>query len=194
MKTCKTMKNLILLSIAILTIQIANGQHLRPHQNYLDLNSGFGMLPTFIKDAGKVRTPPISFTADYKLAEHFSLGAFVGYSVTETDVRFLRDGSIAQWGNHFTVLGLRMAARSRQMGPWNVYGGLSAGYSISHIDIMKGDLEKVKQDRNLQEVSGKMLLTGFLGGRYSFTARTGFFAELGYGISLTTIGLSFRII
>ncbi len=187
------MKKWILLPMVSAMIQFANAQYARPPLNYLDVNAGIGMLPTFVKDAGKVRTLPLSLSADYQIAEHFSLGAFAGYSVTETGLRFLQDGSTAQWGNHFTIFGLRLAARSRQMGPWNVYGGLSGGYSISHINMIRGDLEKVKQDRNIQEISGKMLLTGFLGGRYSFTSRAGLFAELGYGISLAVIGLSMRI-
>lgn len=188
------MKKLMLLSITLFALaQLLNAQSQRPKKNYLDLNAGMGMLPTFVKDAGKVKTPPLSLTADYQVVEHFSIGAYAGLSVTETDARALRDGSTAQWSNRFSIFGLRLAARSSQMGPWNVYGGLSAGYSISKIDMMQGDIEKVKSEKNIRAVSGKMLMTGFLGGRYSLTPKAGIFGELGYGVSLATVGLSIRI-
>lgn len=186
------MKKLLLpLTLVLLFAQFGHAQGQK--KTYLDLNAGMGMLPTFVKDAGRVKTPALSFSADYQLKEHFSLGGFVGYSVTETDVRTLRDGSNAQWTNHFSVFGLRLAGRSTQMGPWNIYGGLSAGYSFSNIEITKGELEKVKRETNMREVSGKMLITGFVGTRYAFTPKIGIFTELGYSCSLVNMGLSVRL-
>ena len=188
------MKKILLLSIAVFVcMQWVNAQNLRPKKNYLDINAGLGILPTFIKDAGKAKVLPLSLSADYQVVEHFSVGAFAGYSVTETDVRALSDGSTAQWENRFSIFGLRLAARSSQLGPWSIYGGLSAGYSVSKIDLKQGELEKVKAEKNIRDVSGKTVITGFLGGRYSFTPRVGIFGELGYGVSLASVGLSVRI-
>ncbi|MCO6477993.1 MAG: hypothetical protein J5I94_15280 [Phaeodactylibacter sp.] len=188
------MKNLILLSIlALFFTQMANAQHRRAQENYLDINAGMGILPTFVKDAGKVVSPPLSLSADFKLARNFSLGAFAGFSVTETGLRPMRDGGTAKWQNRFSLAGLRLAGRSGQMGPWNIYGGMSVAYSHSTIDMMEGQLEKVKDEQGVQENSGKILLAGFIGGRHSFTPRLGAFGELSFGLSLATVGLSVRL-
>ncbi|MCB0588426.1 MAG: hypothetical protein KDD06_24245 [Phaeodactylibacter sp.] len=188
------MKNLLLLSLIFLFLsQLSYAQHRRVQKNYIDINAGIGLLPTFVKDAGKVKTPPLSLSADFKLARNFSLGAFAGHSVTETDLRVLRGGGAAKWRNSFSLVGLRMAARSRQMGPWNIYGGMSMAYAYSHIDMMEGQIEKVKEEKGIKESSGRLAFSGFIGGRHSFTPHLGMFGELGFGISLVSFGLSLRI-
>lgn len=187
------MKKWMLLSIfALFITQLANAQRRAP-KKHIDINAGVGLLPTFVKDAGKVKSPPLALSADFKLAEHFSLGAFAGFSVTETGLRPMRGGGVAKWRNSFTLFGLRLAAQSSQIGPWNIYGGMSMAYSHSNVDMMEGQLEKVKEEQGIKESSGKMLLAGFIGGRHSFTPRLGLFGELGFGISLATVGLSFRL-
>ena len=188
------MKNLMLIPLlALILAQVADAQNRRAPQKYVDINAGIGILPTFVKDAGKVNAPPMSLTADFKLAEHFSLGAFAGYSVTETGLRLLRDGGTAKWRNRFSVVGVRLAAQSRPLGPWNIYGGMSVAYSHSNIDMMEGQIQKVKEEKGIKESSGKILMGGFIGGRHSLTPRLGLFGELGFGISLATAGLSVRL-
>ena len=188
------MKNVMLLSIFILFLsQTANAQHRRAPKKYVDINAAIGLLPTFIKDAGKVKAPPLSLSADFKLAKNFSLGAFAGFSVTETDLRRMIDGGTAKWRNRFSLFGLRLAAQSSLQGPWNIYGGMSIAYTHSNIDMMEGQFEKVKEEKGIKENSGKMVFAGFIGGRHSFTPRLGMFGELGFGISLVTVGLSVRI-
>ena len=188
------MKNAMLLSILVLFLsQMANAQHRRAPKKYVDINASIGLLPTFIKDAGKVILPPLSLSADFKVAENFSLGAFAGYSVTETGQRTMVDGGTAKWRNSFSLFGLRLAAQSRPLGPWNIYGGMSMAYTHSNIEMMEGQLEKVKEEKGIKENSGKMIFAGFIGGRHSLTPRLGMFGELGFGISLVTFGLSVRI-
>ena len=184
----------MLLSILVLFLsQMANAQHRRAPKQYVDINAAIGLLPTFIKDVGMVKSPPLSVAADFRLAEYFSLGAFAGYSVTETGQRTMVDGGTAKWRNSFSLFGLRLAAQSRPLGPWNIYGGMSMAYTHSNIEMMEGQLEKVKEEKGIKENSGKMIFAGFIGGRHSLTPRLGMFGELGFGISLVTFGLSVRI-
>ncbi|MCB9296040.1 MAG: hypothetical protein H6559_23395 [Lewinellaceae bacterium] len=58
--------------------------------------------------------------------------------------------------------------------------------------MMEGSLEKAKEEKGVRERSGKVLYTGFFGGRYSLTENFGLFGELGFGISLASVGLSWR--
>lgn len=191
---CCNMKKVMLLSVLTLfLIRIANAQHGRQKNNYLDINAGIGLLPAFVKDAGKAKTLPLSLSADYKLAKHFSLGAFAGYSVTETSLKALPAGGRARWQNRFSLAGLRLAARSSALGPWNIYGGMSLAYAHSRVRMLEGQLEKAREEKGIQESSGRLLYSGFLGGRYSFTPRIGMFGELGFGASLVSLGMSVRI-
>lgn len=191
------MKKFMLLSVCFLiALQFATAQNrkAKPKQKYVDINAGMGILPTFFKDAGKAKMMPLSLSADYKLAKNFSLGIYAGHSVTETDLKTLRDGTQAQWKNSYYVTGLRMAAHSRYMDGWNIYGGMTMGYSHSNIEMMQGAVAKIRDNMGIEPSSGKMLLSGFLGARYSFNPRMGLFGELGMGgISLATAGLSIRL-
>jgi len=191
------MKKIMLLSVCFLmALQFATAQskNFKPKQNYVDINAGMGILPTFLKDAGKSKMLPLSLSADYKLAKNFSLGIYVGHSVTETGLKVLRDGTQAQWKNSYYVTGLRMAAHSRYMDGWNIYGGMTMGYSHSNVEMMKGSPTKVRDNMGIEPSSGKMLLSGFLGTRYAFTPKVGIFGEIGMGgVSLATAGLSIRL-
>lgn len=189
-----TMKNLMLLSLFLLFLaQTATGQHRRGVAHHWDINAGIGVLPTYVKDAGKMVAPPLSLSADYRLSRNFSLGAFAGYSITETGLRTMRDGGLAEWSNRTTLAGLRAAARSSQRGPWTIYGGVTLAYAHANIDIMEGQLEKVKEEKGIRESSGRMVYGGFFGSRYSLTPQFGVFGEIGFGISLASVGLSVRL-
>ncbi|HMQ47621.1 MAG TPA: hypothetical protein PKA00_05830 [Saprospiraceae bacterium] len=163
------------------------------HAGFIDINGGIGLFPTFVKDAGKMKVPPLTLNMSYRLKENFSVGVFVAHSVTETDMVLLKSGETAKWGNSFSVVGARMAAHVRQIDPWDVYGGLSVGYSVSHIDMMVGNIQKLKDEKGLKENSGNLLMTGFLGFRYAMAEKVGIFGEVGFGVSLATVGISVRL-
>jgi acetolactate synthase regulatory subunit len=191
------MKNVLLLSTCLFFL--AQGIHaqsykpLKPTAKYVNINAGLGLLPTFLKDAGKMKVLPMSLSADYKLAKNFSLGAYIGHSVTETDRKTMRDGTQAKWRNSYVVSGIRMAAQSKDLNRWNIYGGMSVGYSHSSVEMLEGQLEKVRDNMGVNPASGKILVTGFVGSRYAFNQKVGLFGEIGMGVSLATAGLSIRL-
>ncbi|MCG8330412.1 MAG: hypothetical protein MI974_22125 [Chitinophagales bacterium] len=192
------MKKFMLLSVCVcLAFQFVNAQSYkqkpRPKDKYVNINAGIGIVPTFFKDAGKAELLPLSLSTDFKLAKNFSLGVYIGHSVTKTDLKLMRDGTSAQWRNSYTATGVRMAGQSNDLNGWNLYGGMSVGYSHSNIEMIEGDLIKVKDHMGIKDNSGKMLMTGFLGARYSFTPKVGMFGELGMGAALATAGLSIRL-
>jgi hypothetical protein len=186
------MKKLIL-SIAVfcLAFQFAQAQRFSPH---VDLNFGIGVLPTFVKDQGKAIILPLSLTADYKFTKNFSLGVAASYSVTESGVHQYQDGSTAQWQNSFSTVTLRAAAHSSLLNEcWNIYGGLNVGYTNSNIDMLQGTEEKVKAMRGIGRTTSNFLYTAFLGTRYCLGEKIGLFEEVGFGVSLATVGVSIRL-
>jgi hypothetical protein len=161
-------------------------------KSYVNINAGVGVLPTFLMDGGTVKVLPLALSADYKLRNNFSLGLFAGYSSTISKPKEMSDGSFAQWENNFMIGGLRFGAHSRDINGWNFYGGLSAGYSFSNVNIMSGNDKTISQTL-IGEAQEKMVLTGFIGTRYKLSSRTGLFAELGMGISVVKVGVSLRV-
>lgn len=186
------MKKLFLsLCVLCLALQFLQAQRFKPH---VDLNLGIGVLPTFVKDHGKAKLLPMSLTADYKFTKNFSLGLAASHSVTESGIHQFLDGTIAQWRNHFTTVTLRAAAHSSLMhGCWNIYGGLNVGYTDSNIDMMMGEEKRVKAERGIGRTGSNFLYTAFLGTRYCLGKGIGLFGEVGFGVSIATVGASVRL-
>ncbi|MEQ8707210.1 MAG: outer membrane beta-barrel protein [Phaeodactylibacter sp.] len=186
------MKKLFLsLTVLCLTIQFVQAQRFEPH---IDINLGIGVLPTFVKDHGKAKMLPMSLTADYKFTKNFSLGLAASYSVTESGVHQFLDGTTAQWRNNFSTVTMRAAAHSSLLqGCWNIYGGLNVGYTDSNIEMMQGEEEKVKAERGIGRTGSNFLYTAFLGTRYCLGKKIGLFGEVGFGVSIATVGISVRL-
>ncbi|MBV6655263.1 MAG: outer membrane beta-barrel protein [Mameliella sp.] len=186
------MKNLFFsLCVILISTQFVQAQRFKPH---VDVNLGIGILPTFVKDHGKAKMLPLSLTADYKFTKNFSLGLAASHSVTESGVYQFRDGTTAQWRNNFSTVTIRAAAHSSLLNDcWNIYGGLNAGYTNSNIEMMKGEEQKVKSERGIGRTGSNFLYTAFLGSRYCLGEKVGLFGEVGFGVSLATVGISVRL-
>lgn len=161
-------------------------------QSKVDVNFGIGAFPTFAKDKGKVMLLPLTLNASYKLTSKFSLGLYMGHSVTETNREFLNDGVFTQWKNHFSTVGIRAAAHTDKLYNWDIYGGMSLSYNYSKIEMMEGNMDEMAKHMGIKPKSGKIAASGFLGTRYAFTEMIGLYGELGFGISILTFGCSLR--
>ena len=187
------MKNSLFFSIVallIITSQTSFAQQWKKQRSNVDFR--VGLLPTFSKDDGEVKVLPLSLNYDYRIAEKISLGAFLGYSVTETERQEISDGMIAQWRNRLTIIGIRAAAHTNKFEDWDIYGGFSIGYNLTRLETLAGDAAEIRKHKKLPESSGKMTMSGFIGGRYSLTDQVGISGEIGFGISLASIGVSYK--
>lgn len=162
-------------------------------QGKVDINLGIGAFPTFAKDKGKVMLLPLTLNAAYKLTSKFSLGTYVGHSVTKTNREILNDGVLSQWKNHFTTVGIRAAAHTDKLYNWDIYGGMSLSYNYSRIEMVDGSMDKMTKHMGIKPKSGKVAASGFLGTRYAVTENMGLYGELGFGISILTFGFSLRL-
>lgn len=189
-----SMKKSILLTVVCCLSIFLVGHTQKIPKNYLNLNAGVGVLPTFLKDGGEAELLPLSFTGDYKLRNNFTMGLSLGHSVTRTGEQAFTDGTMAQWKHHFTAIGIRTGAYSNLVADrWHFYGGLSVGYSISEIEMMQGDAEKVRQEMGVEQSNAKLFYTAYLGTRYRITPHLGAFAEVSLGVSLVSIGASVSV-
>jgi len=161
---------------------------------FWEVSAGIGLLPTFIKDKGEVELTPFFITMDYRLSRKFSLGMYVGHTQVKGDFNLQIDGEGETLRNKFTMLGLRYAIHSDFSDVWDCYGGMNFGYTASRIEVLKGDVEQLKLHHNYKSVSGKMLISAFLGVKYTpENKRYSLFGEVGYGISLLSFGFSQRL-
>ncbi|GJM34859.1 MAG: hypothetical protein DHS20C18_38600 [Saprospiraceae bacterium] len=191
------MKKLTLLSlfiVMILTIQHATAQNRKTLYKGFEGSIGVGLLPTFVKDRTKTEVPPISLTLGYRINEKFSLGLFAGFTQAETNPDLLNEGNGVRCQNKFSSVGLRLAVHSIAFKKWDFYGGMTLGYTRSKLDVLEGDVEKLKQHKRYKPVTTKPLVSAFLGGKYEMSPKLGVFGELGYGISLFTVGMTYKFI
>lgn len=185
-------KNSVRFLAAIVCCLLSWGALAQKNQPKFDVRLGVGLLPTFLKDKTKTMMPPVILSADYFVRPNFSLGLFLGHSASNTRVEVQGDGQPMQCRNNLTVTGLRAAVHTTGHDKWSAYGGLTVGYAHSQVMVLQGDVEKLVKHNNYKEHSGKPLLTAFVGGRYALSPRIGIFGELGYSISLLTLGGSYR--
>ena len=157
-----------------------------------NLDFRIGLVPTFAKDDGQVKLLPLSINYDYRIAEKITIGAYIGYSVTETDRRIISDGILAQWRNRCSLFGVRVAAHAVKLEDWDIYGGFMLGYNLSRVESIEGDVDEITRHMGIKPVSGKTTLTGFVGGRYAITKHFGITGEIGFGVSIVNLGASYK--
>ena len=162
-------------------------------QGRYDINFGVGALPTFAKDKGTTKLLPLVMNVHYKINPKFSLGVFAGHSVTETNREFINDGQLTQWKNRFSTFGIRAAAHTDKLYKWDIYGGMTLSYNFSNIEVIEGNMDILADHMGIKPRSGKFSASAFLGSRYEITKHLGIFGELGFGISILTMGVSCRL-
>ena len=133
------------------------------------INLGLGLGSSF----GSLSLPPISASFDYGVADNLINGDNGSISVGADKVTV-----------SYAVLGARGAFHYQFAPKLDTYAGLMLGYN--YVNWKTGyDASFYSYDSFGYNV--------FIGARYFFTDKIGAFAELGYGISYTTIGATFRL-
>ncbi len=149
-------------------------------------NVGIG-LGTALGGLGKAR-PAVSVSIDHGFWEIggpgvISLGGYIG----NTGYKYTDLGYTAKW--NYIVAGVRGAYHYNgftDLPNLDVYGGAMLGYNIVKYTA-DGDGAGLANSYG----SG-MGFSGFLGGRWFFTESVGAYAELGYGVSILAVGLTFK--
>jgi hypothetical protein len=191
------MKNKTLLSLAffLITLQFTNAQSQQFKEMkhpYFEASASIGLVPTFVKDISSSEIPPIGLTLDYRINRRFSVGIFGGYTKAMSHPDMLNDGKPMTFNTQFSMIGGRFAVHSTKFERWDVYGGMGINYTHSNIDVIDGDLSKLKKHKHFKTSSGKMMMSAFIGTKYAVTPKVSIFGEVGYGISLINLGVSKR--
>lgn len=171
----------------------------------IEFKAGIGVLPTFAGENSKILTLPVQATLSYRVNPIFSLDAYMGYSSTLGDVKEYRDGSAYQTQNDFLLLGVRAAAHMIRIENVDIYGGMSVSYNKPFVtNTTISDSNSGQQGAsddatittptpfNPNGPKNNVVLGGFVGGSYYFTQNLNVFGEIGYGVSIATVGLGYK--
>ncbi len=202
------MKNLINFKFIIVILFAFNVQFVVA-QNYgrqddlrfkagqVELQAGIGLLSTFVSASAKTKTPPVSVGVNYRFKDFLSVGAYFGYSSTAYNGS-AKDGhgntikeDQFRLQNNFYLTGLRFQGHYSQ-GQLDFYGGAMLGYNFSKIDTNIEDV-KDRPEGILIKEGNLVTYSGYIGLKYITPSKLGFYGEIGYGASLVTVGLSYRL-
>lgn len=193
-------KNFFTISFVLFTMlsSAVYGQKNLFDKGSFNLNLGYGLVPTFVADGGISNVPPINLRLGYAITENFNLSGYFGYSATTSKSNLYSDGLVTEFQNDFLMIGIRGEIRSRRSERFDLYGGFMLGYNQPFVnEVAVGSGEAIVRDpkgpRRFNEPTGQLLYSGFIGGTMYATRNIGLFAEVGYGISLANLGVSFKL-
>lgn len=162
------------------------------NKRQLTLQAGIGLVPTYFMDNSKTLVPPLSLTINYKINPVLSIGAFGAHSSSRSANSILQDGSVYNLQNDSWIGGLRVAAHSTTFDNFDIYGGFSVAYQLPDVqtNVVNPGEQRIPDTR---VPDNKVLYAGFIGTSAYLTENFGLFGEVGYGISLLTVGLTARL-
>lgn len=188
-----------LVFLFIATSATAQKTEIKKGHTLFDL--GVGLVPTYFGDNANINVLPVTARVSYQLADKFSLGAFASYSSATSQPIVNGDGSTDVFDNTTYMFGTRAAINSNRSKNWNIYGGVMLGYSIPVVDVTstvagenpKSGSDDVLTPRFYSEAQNKFIYSGFVGANYFINNQFALFGEVSYGVSLVTVGATYRI-
>lgn len=189
--------------VAIITLLLTagfgtlNAQHAKIKPGQVQVGFGLGMVPTYAADATATIVPPLSTQVDVFLSPNFSLGTYLAYTKVSGENIYPNAGITEAFVNETWMVGVRTSFHSNDLNDWRVYGGFVVGTSLPSIEktveLLPGELQR---DDELPSFSrpgeNGFLFSGFVGTRRYLNDNWSAFGELGFGISLVNLGVSYK--
>lgn len=156
-----------------------------------EVRAGIGALPTFLKDHVSTQLPPLSLELRYRPSQRYSVGLLAGRSSSTGRYEHFTGGAQI-FSNDFSMVALRGAVHSSPWERWEIYGGMYFGYAHSDITYEERLDKNESEELPVPRVRNGVLFSAFLGTSVKVSGNLRAFGELGYGLSLTTLGMSYR--
>jgi len=202
----KNLMNLILLTFTLILFvsTSSNAQNygrqsdLRYKAGQVELQAGIGLLSTFVSMNAKTKTPPVNFIVNYRVKDAFSIGAYFGYSSTgyRDDNKDIHGGSVKKEDfkltNNYYLTGLRFQGHYSQ-GQFDFYGGAMLGYNFSRINTNITEVKDRPEGVLIDDNKSLVTYSGYIGLKYITPSKLGFYGEVGYGASIVSVGLTYRL-
>lgn len=189
------MKKTTVLTALLLCSRLLFAQDESIQKGSVKLSAGLG-LGSYIKIVGgKTTFPPITGSVEFAIDENTTIGPVVGYTAVEEQYYYPSLG----WDDTYRTSNLLIGAKGNYYfvtnRSWEVYGGGFLGYDIVSTKL-------VSKNNNGMGSSGISTYSADIGGflygvqvgaRRKFSPNIAAFAELGYGIAVLNIGLTFSL-
>lgn len=204
------MKNMKLLIAAVLFLSIninsvfAQSGNAKPTVKEIEYNdrgqfeiqAGIGLMSTFVSPNASTRILPVNVVLNYRVNKAFNLGAYFGHSSYEfndinNDKDHPTDVDNLYLRNDFYLVGLRAEGHFNRERV-DFYGGAMLGYNFSRINTNIEDSKNRPEGIEIAEDSAIFTYSGYVGLKYALTPKVGVYGEIGYGVSLITVGASYR--
>lgn len=188
------MKKIFFTLLCIITCSFCFSQTSLYQKGQLNFNIGVGFITPLFDVSGydvKIKTPPVSITADYGLSDEIGVGIYIAKAKSDvygtlTDLNSGYSYKDKQSTLTHFILGARVLYHFALISKLDTYGGAMLGYNSI----------KEKAEPNVV-VYGNTETSGFtysllIGGRYRLTKLLGAFLELGYGVAVINLGINIR--
>lgn len=186
------MKKIILLTTIFLSsFATINAQQLSEGNSMINL--GVGLSSYYTSGTGyNMSLPPVEGTFEYMITENISVGAFVGAYGSKYETNF---DLAYNFSSKFSYIDGGALGNFHFVNDdkFNAYVGAKLGYvSVSTSTDSNDDyLDELLE--TLDYTDSGIIYGVQLGGRYFVSEKFAINAELGYGISLLKIGVTFKI-
>lgn len=174
------MKKTITTAAMLLAILLVNPFNLLAQysgEGTIDISAGIGLV-SGLPGSGGV---PIALSGDYGLNENVSVGGVIAFASNEE--RY--SGGIGWDRTHF-IIGVTGSYHHSLVEGVDTYGGLMLGYNSVSVSRV-GSFVFPEPDN-----SG-LVYQIYVGGNYFFTPNFGAYAELGYGVAIINLGVTYRL-
>jgi hypothetical protein len=181
---------LILLLSSGLGMQAQQADNFEPGEMFISPAIGLGT-PYLGGFGYSTVLPPISVSVDYAIEQDIvdegtvSVGGYFG--VAQNRYRADYFGGEYGWNFTYIVIGPRGTYTYPIEENLDIYGGLMLGYNIATVKEV-GDVPG-----NANYSAGGFAYDFFAGGRYYFKDNMAAMVELGYGVSILRLGVSFKL-
>ncbi|HMQ50030.1 MAG TPA: outer membrane beta-barrel protein [Saprospiraceae bacterium] len=181
------MKKFIFTLTICLSLAAATTLNAQLHvQGDINVNAGIGLL-SFYNFAGTLDLPPIGGSVEYGVTDEISVGAYLAFSRSTWSYAYL--GGEARWAYTYLIVGPRASYHFNlpELEELDLYAGAFLGATISS-STWKGTGSQPDVD-----TYGGLTYALFGGARYFFSENLGAFGEVGYGLSLLTVGICLHL-
>jgi len=184
---------IIFLATFIGSVQNANCQTFSEKNAVINL--GVGLLPTWYSGNSwfKTTVPQTVLIFDYGIKEAgrgvIGVGAYLGYAA--------KKGSLGpfEFKGSFVSFGVRGSYHYEFVDKLDTYVGLMLGFRIATITALDpiSGVKASRSDFGSNDFNSKLAYSFFVGARYYFSNNFAAFGELGYGVNVLTVGLSYKL-
>lgn len=179
-------------------LSTADAQVARFKAGQVQANAGLGLVSTFAADAPTTIVPPLSGSVEYFLSPNMTVGLYAAYTEVEGERTYQNAGIIESYNNKTWMAAVRTGFHSNNLDNWRVYGGLMIGTSLPSVEKSVRTIpgEVVSDDGAptfSRPAQNSFLFSGYVGTRRYIRSDWSVYGELGFGISLVNIGLSYHL-